>query len=90
VRELESVVGQAAALAEGPVVDLQDLPAEVRSAGRTAAAAPGQRSLADLEREAVLAALEAHGGHQGRTAAALGIGTATLYRKLKQYEAAPA
>jgi two-component system, NtrC family, response regulator HydG len=88
VRELESVVAQAAALAEGPVVDLQDLPVEIQTAGRSAAAAPGQRSLADLEREAVLAALEAHGGHQGRTAAALGIGTATLYRKLKAWRGA--
>jgi transcriptional regulator of acetoin/glycerol metabolism len=33
----------------------------------------------------VLAALDAHGGNQARTAAALGIGTATLYRKLKNW-----
>jgi len=89
VRELENAVERAAALSEGPRVELTDLPEEVRTAERPVAAPFGQRTLADLEREAVLAALRAHGGNQARTAAALGIGTATLYRKLKAWRAAP-
>lgn len=44
------------------------------------------RSLDDVEREYILAALAANGGHQARTARQLGIGTPTLYRKLRLYE----
>lgn len=37
------------------------------------------------ERTAILEALRRHGGNKARTAAALGIGRATLYRKLRGY-----
>jgi transcriptional regulator of acetoin/glycerol metabolism len=37
------------------------------------------------ERTAILAALRRHGGNKARAAAALGIGRATLYRKLRGY-----
>ena len=43
------------------------------------------RTLAAVEREHILAVLEANGGNQARTAAMLDIGSATLSRKLKQY-----
>ncbi|MEU9413404.1 helix-turn-helix domain-containing protein [Streptomyces sp. NPDC048281] len=39
----------------------------------------------DAERTAILVALRRHGGNKARTAAALGIGRATLYRKLRSY-----
>ncbi len=45
------------------------------------------RCLDDIEREAILAALQVNHGNQTQTAAQLGIGTATLYRKLKGYRA---
>lgn len=85
VRELENAVERAVALCEGGRVELEDLPEEIRQAmpGRFV---PDQvRTLDDVEREYILAALDANDGHQGRTAEQLGIGTATLYRKLKSY-----
>ena len=89
VRELENALERAAAVASGSRVDVGDLPEELRrlDAPTTPAAA---RRLEEVEREAILAALQAHGGNQARTAATLGIGTATLYRKLKAYRAKPA
>ena len=45
------------------------------------------RPLAEVERDAILSALAANEGARGETARALGIGVATLYRKLKRYEA---
>ncbi|MFD4509522.1 helix-turn-helix domain-containing protein [Streptomyces sp. NPDC058457] len=41
------------------------------------------------ERTAILEALRRHGGNKARTAAALGIGRATLYRKLRTYGSHP-
>ncbi|WP_308341523.1 helix-turn-helix domain-containing protein [Streptomyces sp. LBUM 1476] len=39
----------------------------------------------DAERTAILQALKRHGGNKARAASALGIGRATLYRKLRSY-----
>ena len=88
VRELENALEQALALAEGGRIEWRDLPEPVRAGqGPEAAAPPGARTFEQIEREAILATLAAHGGNQARTAAALGIGTATLYRKLKRWRA---
>jgi two-component system response regulator HydG len=43
------------------------------------------RPLQDIEREYILAALALNDGNQTRTAEQLRIGSATLYRKLKDY-----
>jgi transcriptional regulator with PAS, ATPase and Fis domain len=87
VRELENALERALILAEGTRVELRDLPEEVRQA-RTPSAIPvdGVRLLEDVEREYILHALSINGANQARTAAQLGIGTATLYRKLRRYE----
>ena len=85
VRELENVLERAAVLARSTLIDVSDLPAEI--AGTLASPyVPGdQRSLAEVEREYVLAVLKAHGGNRARAAAQLKIGSATLYRKLSAY-----
>ena len=44
--------------------------------------------LAEVERRYIMATLQRFGGHQIKTAAALGIDRRTLYRKLHQYELA--
>ncbi|WP_413761375.1 helix-turn-helix domain-containing protein [Streptomyces sp. MMBL 11-3] len=66
--------------ATGPV-RRSELPDPVREG-------PAARSLTPMEhaeRTAVLEALHRHGGNKVRTAAALGIARATLYRKLRAY-----
>lgn len=50
---------------------------------------PSARRLSPMEhaeRTTILAALRRHGGNKARAAAALGIGRATLYRKLRGYQ----
>src|SRR5207245_9472271 len=50
---------------------------------------PAKRHLSPMEhaeRTAILEALSRHGGNKARAAAALGIGRATLYRKLRGYQ----
>ena len=85
VRELENAVERAVVLTRGARVELQDLPEEI---GLTVPsfAPPGRvRKLDEVEREHIQSVLRAAGGNRALAAAQLGIGTATLYRKLKQY-----
>ena len=86
VRELDNAMERAVALARGPRVDLDDLPEEIRQAlPRPVAHGGAVQPLRDVEKDYILAVLEINGGNQTRTAKQLGIGSATLYRKLKRY-----
>jgi two-component system response regulator HydG len=86
VRELENAMERAVALARGNRVDLDDLPEEVRQAFPKPVASQGAvQPLNEVEKEYILAVLELNNGNQAQTAKQLGIGSATLYRKLKKY-----
>jgi DNA-binding NtrC family response regulator len=43
------------------------------------------KALEEVEKDYIMAVLSLNGGNQTRTAEQLGIGSATLYRKLKSY-----
>jgi DNA-binding NtrC family response regulator len=88
VRELENAMERAIALTRGSRVELEDLPEEVRHALPTPVATSGVVTLAEVEREYIQAALKLNGDNRTHTAAQLGIGPATLYRKLKSYRKA--
>ena len=90
VRELQNVVERALVLARGTRVELEDLPDEVRTATPGIGApgiAPAARTLADVERAHILSVLESVDGNRTKAAAILDIGSATLFRKLKDYRA---
>src|SRR5438132_11334717 len=84
IRELENAIESACALATGLVIDVDDLPDELRRRPAPATASPGIRPLRDVEREYILAALQHNGGNRHQTAQQLCIATATLFRKLKE------
>jgi len=98
VRDLENSVERACALSSGPVLHLGDLPTQLQQQGldarRTAGAVSGAepnsetpevKTLADLERDAILGAIRVLKGDKLQAAKLLGIGKTTLYRKLKEY-----
>jgi transcriptional regulator of acetoin/glycerol metabolism len=86
VRELENAMERAVALAFGSRVELEDLPDELRQVFPTPLATKGKvQTLDHIEKEYILAALDLNDGNQSHTAEQLGIGSATLYRKLKSY-----
>jgi DNA-binding NtrC family response regulator len=88
VRELENAVERASVLAPRDRIDVEDLPDDIRAmAAQSGSGSPC--SLAEVERKHILAVLGASDGNQAKAAATLGIGTATLYRKLKEYGAEP-
>jgi two-component system, NtrC family, response regulator HydG len=90
VRELENAMERAVALGLTSLVELDDLPEEVRQAIPTPSVSGPVRELEEIEKEYILAVLDLNAGNQTRTAEQLGIGSATLYRKLKSYGAARA
>ncbi|MEQ1728229.1 MAG: sigma-54-dependent Fis family transcriptional regulator [Vicinamibacterales bacterium] len=88
VRELQNVVERALVLARGTRIELEDLPDEVRNATPGTGApgvAPTAITLADVERTHILSVLDSVDGNRTKAAAILHIGSATLFRKLKEY-----
>ncbi len=86
VRELLNALERAAILAGGTTLSerhfaFPDRPPRPSEAGRGPA-----RTLAELERQAIEAALAEVGGNRRRAAERLGIGLRTLYDKLKRYQ----
>jgi len=82
VRELANALERAAILADGNVIDASHL--WIEDTG-TKPASGGVKPLVELEREAILHALEVVDGNRRRAAELLGIGERTLYDKLKKY-----
>ena len=86
VRELENVIERAVVLCDSPTVDVEQLPPELLGQPAPAVATPGATvPLDEVERRYILAVLDGNAGNRTKTAAELGIGQATLYRKLKEY-----
>jgi transcriptional regulator with PAS, ATPase and Fis domain len=89
VRELENAMERAVALSLTSRTELGDLPEEVREAVPALAPALALdgpiKPLKEIEKDHILSVMKLNGGNQARSAEMLEIGTATLYRKLKQY-----
>jgi two-component system response regulator HydG len=90
VRELENCIERTWALSSGAIMGFPDLPTYIKSMHEkkvAAAAASGPRilPLVDIERNAILEAIEQAHGDKLVAAKLLGIGKTTLYRKLKAY-----
>lgn len=89
VRELENVLGNACMMAEGSLIDIDDLPESLRQQAESAAPVEEELlSLEELQRRHVLRVLEAVGGHKARAAEILGIGRATIYQLLSRMKIA--
>lgn len=91
VREMENAIERAVVLARGDVVRVSDLPdALQRSQGdpnlqrRAVIRFEVGQSLEILEREAIRRTLDLVGGNREAAASLLGIGLATLYRRLRE------
>ena len=82
VRELRNVVHRAMLSCEGGRIRRGDIPPTLRKARGAAAADDEVLPLAELERRAIRAAMRRVDGRVGDAAKLLGIGRATLYRRL--------
>jgi transcriptional regulator with PAS, ATPase and Fis domain len=94
VRELENVVHRSLLSCRGDELALSDLPAEIQARALPSLPPVGVDDrretvlpLRELERRAIERALAMTGGSVGRAAKMLGIGRATLYRRLATLQA---
>jgi len=94
VRELENAVERSVILLNGDYISERQLPLNITQtysdknswiAAQPVTAEP--RPLEEVEKEAILAALDASGGNKSETARRLGINRKTLHKKLKSYGA---
>ena len=92
VRELINVVDHVLVSAEEGAVTVDSLPPYIREMHGVAGApddrAPSSwrpRTLGEIEKETIVATLRHFNGNMAETARALGIGRATLYRKMASY-----
>ena len=88
VRELENVIRRAMALGKGELILPEDLPPNIHIPPSTPSQSkdrPTGGSLEAHEKEAIQAALDMSGNNRKKAAQTLGIGEATLYRKIKKY-----
>jgi DNA-binding NtrC family response regulator len=95
VRELQNCMDRMAAMNPGPLLQMDDLPSAVHYSSMRgnlqlnslAAFASGKViiPLHELEKRAILEAIDFTNGDRATAAALLGIGRTTLYRKMKEY-----
>lgn len=81
IRELKNIIERAVILAPGNELNRSLLPEEYSNTAHPDSA----HSLEQIEKAHILKTLEELKGNKTQTAKALGIGTVTLYRKLKEY-----
>jgi DNA-binding NtrC family response regulator len=88
VRQLLNVLERTAILAEREILEVEDLPAEVRNittADPLVSRIGTELTLDELEREHILGVLGRVGGNRSRAAKLLGLPRRTLYRRLEDY-----
>jgi len=92
VRELKNLIENLVIFSKQPVLQLLDLPPEVRQQPATGSAKDSQPparfeelNMSTIEKQAILQALEKTSGNRLRAAQLLGIGLRTLQTKLKEY-----
>ena len=91
VRELRNAVERMVVLSRTELLTPDDVPSNIRAALMDAPPAPftatDSNSLADVEKQKILAVLDKNKGNRTRAADELGISRRTLHRKLKEYGA---
>jgi PAS domain S-box-containing protein len=86
VRELENIIEQAFVLCRGGIIEMRQLPQELRSGDPDGdAQASGPISLKSMEKIQIERALKRREGFRKGAARDLGIDTSTLYRKIRSF-----
>src|SRR5436309_13534188 len=87
VRELENAIERAVLVAKGTEITVADLPDSIReeSGGSTDFVIPPRRTLAEIEKMAILQTLQRTNWNKQEAAQILGLYRPTLYSKMKKH-----
>jgi len=85
IRELMNCIESAVVMTLGEEINVNSLPPFLTMRASKQSAGRGPENLFDIEKKAIMDALNKAGGNKTETAKVLGIGLRTLYRKLKLY-----
>jgi two-component system response regulator AtoC len=85
IREVRNVIERVMILEEGPTIELENLPPNIRGDIAPGTAHEGPMTLDELERDHILRTLDAMGGNISQTAKTLGISRHTIMRKLERW-----
>jgi DNA-binding NtrC family response regulator len=88
VRELENVIERGVLVTKGSEITVTDLPESLRSESTTAAefVIPPHRTLAEIEKMAIMQTLQRTNWNKQEAAQILGLYRPTLYSKMKKHE----
>ena len=93
IRQLQNIIRMMVVISEGDMIDTCDLPPEIYSQPQLteglytdSSAALAGKPLEEIEKEAIMSTLDMVDGNREKAAKILGIGSRTLYRKLKDYD----
>ena len=89
IRELRNVLQRAVLLRRFPdrieAEDIQFMPSTLSTRAESLSAM-GTRTLAELERDAIIAEMARHNGNKREVAEALGVSRSTVHRKIEEYQ----
>ena len=85
IRELMNCIESAVVMSMDDIINVDNLPPFLTMGQKNQGSAMSPKNLFEVEKKAILSALDKSGGNKAEAARSLGIGLRTLYRKLSQY-----
>ena len=85
LRELENVIERAVVLTKKEIIDVRDIPREVKDGIKGNSSGEALKSLKEMEIETVINAVNAFNGNKSKAARILGITRKAIYSRLKEF-----
>lgn len=85
LRELENVIERAVVLTKKEIIDVRDIPREVKNGIKGNSSGEALKSLKEMEIETVINAVNAFNGNKSKAARILGITRKAIYSRLKEF-----
>ena len=85
IRQLENLVTRMVLLTRDPYIGINHVPPEIKGIARSNPRAENMTQMKHVEKEAIISALRQASGNAVAAAKILGVGQATIYRKIKRF-----
>ena len=85
LRELENVIERAVVLTKKEIIDVRNIPSEIKKGIKGNSSGEALKSLKEMEIETVINAVNAFNGNKSKAARILGITRKAIYSRLKEF-----